>query len=104
MDGRYCADSLGAVVVDVFLEIFDRPIFFEQYPQSWPRTQQADNPNEADSAFGTVVVGMDDVGPIMYSIPQTIWLDKANQIDIPNTRCVPVNGSHGTQQRNRLLQ
>ena len=29
-DGRYSADSLGAVVFDVFSEIFDRPIFFEQ--------------------------------------------------------------------------
>lgn len=47
-----------------------------------PGSQQKDNPHEADSNFGRVVQGMDDVVPRIHSIPQEEWLDRGNQISI----------------------
>ena len=47
-----------------------------------PGSQQKHNPHEADSNFGKVIQGMDDVVPRIHSVPQTSWLDKENQIAI----------------------
>jgi hypothetical protein len=48
-----------------------------------PGSQQKHNPYEADSLFGRVIQGFDDVVPRIHSVPQTGWLDKENQIPIP---------------------
>lgn len=48
-----------------------------------PGSQQEKNPYEADSLFGRVVRGIDDVVPRIHSTPQKGWLDKPNQIRIP---------------------
>eukprot|EP00934_Nitzschia_sp_Nitz4_P004197 Nitzschia sp. Nitz4//scaffold3_size479765//423506//424569//NITZ4_000179-RA/size479765-augustus-gene-1.584-mRNA-1//1//CDS//3329550995//4187//frame0 len=48
-----------------------------------PGSQQAANPYEADSLFGSIVQGMEDVVPRIHSTPQMSWLDKENQIAIP---------------------
>lgn len=47
-----------------------------------PGSQQHHNPHEADSNFGEVVQGMEDVVPRIHSIQQDGWLDKTNQIKI----------------------
>ena len=47
-----------------------------------PGSQQQLNPHEADSNFGTIIEGMDDVIPRIHSVPQTSWLDKGNHIQI----------------------
>lgn len=49
-----------------------------------PGSQQHVNPHEADSLFGRVVQGLDDVVPRMHTTPQSSWLDKPNQILIPS--------------------
>ena len=48
-----------------------------------PGSQQKHNPYEADSLFGRVIQGFDDVVPRIHSVPQMGWLDKNNQIAIP---------------------
>jgi len=45
-------------------------------------SQQKQNPYEADSNFGHVVEGMEDVVPRIHSVPQKEWLDKTNYIKI----------------------
>jgi len=47
-----------------------------------PGSQQKENPYEADSNFGRVIEGMDDVVPRIHSVPAKGWLDKSNEIDI----------------------
>jgi hypothetical protein len=47
-----------------------------------PGSQQKHNPNEADSNFGKVIQGMDDVVPRIHSVPQKSWLDVQNRIAI----------------------
>ena len=49
-----------------------------------PGSQQKANPHEADSCFGRVVQGLEDVVPRIHSTPQTSWLDKENMILIPS--------------------
>jgi len=59
-----------------------------------PGSQQKQNPHEADSNFGRVIEGMMDVVPRIHSVPQKSWLDKKNQIDIPQiTVLVPTSDS-----------
>ena len=48
-----------------------------------PGSQQQHNPHEADSNFGTVVQGMEDVVPKIHKTKQTGWLDKDKQVAIP---------------------
>lgn len=47
-----------------------------------PGSQQERNPYEADSLFGRIVRGIEDVVPRIHSTPQKGWLDKPNQIRI----------------------
>lgn len=63
---------------------------------SGPGSQQKKNPYEADSLFGRVVQGMEDVVPRIHSTPQTSWLDKVNQIAIPKmTILIPDSENEG---------
>ena len=48
-----------------------------------PGSQQEKNPYEADSLFGRIVRGIEDVVPRIHSTPQNGWLDKPNKIRIP---------------------
>ena len=48
-----------------------------------PGSQQQANPYEADSLFGFLVTGQDDVIPRIHSTKQNGWLDEKNQIQIP---------------------
>lgn len=67
-----------------------------------PGSQQKENPNEADSLFGTIVEGVENgwVSKI-HSVPQREWLDPKNHIAIPRmTILVPAaagnnNNGHG---------
>ena len=62
-----------------------------------PGSQQHHNPHEADSLFGRIVQGMDDVVPRIHSTPQTSWLDRPNQIQIPKmTIWIPNTVPSGT--------
>jgi hypothetical protein len=57
-----------------------------------PGSQQKENPHEADSCFGRIVEGFDDVVPRIHSTPQKSWLDKENQILIPSMEILVSDG------------
>lgn len=58
-----------------------------------PGSQQKQNPYEADSNFGTIIKGMDDVVPKIHRVPQNGWLDKDKEILIPKMTILIPDGN-----------
>jgi hypothetical protein len=63
-----------------------------------PGSQQKKNPYEADSLFGRVVDGMDDVVPRIHSTPERSWLSAENQINILRMHILVPDGKGGYQE------
>ncbi len=63
-----------------------------------PGSQQQRNPHEADSLFGRIVHGMEDVVPRIHSTPQQGWLDKENQIQITKMTILIPEGRGETKE------
>ena len=63
-----------------------------------PGSQQERNPYEADSLFGRIVRGIEDVVPRIHSTPQKGWLDKPNQIQIPKMTILIQRGNNEDEE------